>query len=160
MEILGLIDTLESIILDGFKVPMTKKTLVDEEKVLSVIDKIRLVVQGGGDFAKKVIDKRAPSAAPTPKQASIDYPEARKEVEKMKEGIQASTDPEEKAVEIIENAYKIAKEVRMGADKYADDILSNLELTSGRILRTVRAGRQRLNKNTGSSSFMAESETK
>ncbi|MFC1559489.1 hypothetical protein ACFLZ2_02720 [Candidatus Margulisiibacteriota bacterium] len=161
MEILGLIDTLESMILDGFKVPLTKKTMIDEEKVLSVIDKIRLVVQGGGDFVKKVIDKRSTTtaAAPTPlthKQASIDYAEARKEVEKVKETMPATSNSEEKAVEIIENAYKIAKEVRMGADKYADEVLANLELTSGRVLRAVKAGRQRLNKYTGSSSLMED----
>jgi len=158
MEILGLIDTLESMVLDGFKIPMTKKTLIDEEKVLSVIDKIRLVVQGGGDFVKKVIDKRGTSAAP--RQASIDFAEARKEVEKVKESIPITAAPEEKAVEIIENAYRIAKEVRMGADKYADEVLSNLEITSGRVLRAVRAGRQRLGKYTGSTAFMPESENK
>lgn len=157
MEILGLIDTLESMILDGFKVPMTRKTIIDEEKVLSVVDKIRLVVQGGGDFVKKVIDKRAVSAAP--KQASIDFAEARKEVEKVKESIPAASNPEEKAVEIIENAYRIAKEVRMGADKYADEVLSNLELTSGRVLRSVKAGRERLSKYTSAPSFIPESES-
>ena len=53
---------------------------------------------------------------------------------------------EGKATDIIENAYKIAKEVRMGADKYADEVLSNLEATSSRILRAVKAGRSRLNR--------------
>lgn len=48
MEILGLLDTLESMILEGFRVPLTKKTMIDEEKVLQVVDKIRLVAQGGG----------------------------------------------------------------------------------------------------------------
>ena len=50
MEILGLIDTLESMILEGFRVPLTKKTMINEEKVLQVIDKIRLVAQGGGSL--------------------------------------------------------------------------------------------------------------
>jgi hypothetical protein len=34
----------------------------------------------------------------------------------------------------------------MGADKYADEVLSNLEATSSRILRSVKAGRTRLGK--------------
>ena len=58
MEILGLLDTLESMILEGFKIPLTKKTLINEDKILQVIDKIRLVSQGGGDFVKKAIEKR------------------------------------------------------------------------------------------------------
>jgi len=129
MEILGLLDTLESIILDGTKVPFTKKVMVDEEKVLSIIDKIRLAVQGGADFVKKAIASEARAEVP-------------EKEEKPKE--------EAKAVEILEQAYQMAKEIREGADKYADEVLANLEATSTRILRTIRAGRERLAKTTGS----------
>jgi hypothetical protein len=140
MEILGLLDTLESTILEGFKVPMTKKTLINEDKVLQIIDKIRLVSQGGGEFVKKAIDKR-----PFPvKQETIEFVEARKDIEKLRDMSQHVTSGEEKATDIIENAYKIAKEVRMGADKYADEVLASLEATSSRILRAVKAGRSRL----------------
>lgn len=142
MEILGLLDTLESMILEGFKVPLSGKTMINEDKVLQVIDKIRLVVQGGGDLVKKAINKRGFP----PKQESMEFVEARKELEKVKENIPASSDIDDKATDIIENAYKIAKEVRMGADKYADEVLSNLEATSSRILRAVKAGRARLGK--------------
>ncbi len=140
MEILGLLDTLESMILEGFRIPLTRKTIIDEEKVLQVADKIRLVAQGGGELVKKAIDKRTVP----PKQETIEFVEARKEMEKVKEGLPVTADSEDKATEIIENAYKIAKEVRMGADKYADEVLSNLEVTSSRILRSVKAGRSRL----------------
>lgn len=124
MEILGLLDTLESIILDGTKIPFTKKIMVDEEKILSIIDKIRLVIQGGSDFAKKAI--------------------AREELR----GAEAEERPREeaKAVEVLEQAYQMAKEVREGADKYADEVLANLEAASTRILRTIKAGRERLAK--------------
>jgi len=144
MELLGLLDTLESMILEGFKIPLSGKTVINEEKVLQVVDKIRLVVQGGGDLVKKAIEKKS---AP-PKQESIEFMQSRKEVDKVKEEISPLTSSEEKATEIIENAYKIAKEVRMGADKYADEVLSNLEATSSRILRAVKAGRTRLGKFT------------
>jgi len=121
---------------------MTKKTVINEEKILQVIDKIRLVSQGGGDMVKKALDKR-----PTPaKQETMEFVTARKEMERVKEGLPAMSQSEDKATEIIENAYKIAKEVRMGADKYADEVLTNLESTSSRILRAVRAGRARLGK--------------
>jgi hypothetical protein len=143
MEILGLLDTLESMILEGFRIPLTKKTVINEEKVLQVVDKIRLVAQGGGELVKKAIDKRT---APPPKQETIEFAEARKEVERVKEGLSSGAENEDRATEIIESAYKIAKEVRMGADKYADEVLSNLEATSSRILRAVKAGRTRLGK--------------
>lgn len=142
MEILGLLDTLESMILEGFRIPLTKKTIINEEKVLQVTDKIRLVVQGGGGLVKEAIGKKPVP----PKQESMDFVEARKDLERVKEMLPMTSDNDDKATEIIESAYKIAKEVRMGADKYADEVLSNLEATSSRILRSVKAGRTRLGK--------------
>ena len=145
MEILGLLDTLESMILEGFRIPMTKKTVINEEKILQVVDKIRLVVQGGGDLVRSAIGKKQVTSAP-PKQETIEFVTARGEVEKVKQELSPMSEGDMKATEIIENAYKIAKEVRMGADKYADEVLSNLEATSSRILRAVKAGRSRLGK--------------
>ncbi|MFA4967583.1 MAG: hypothetical protein WC624_05125 [Candidatus Margulisiibacteriota bacterium] len=125
MKVLGLLDTLESVILDGFKFPLTKKVMVNEEQVLKIIDKIRLVLQGGDEFQKteKVERKVEISMAPA---------EALPETDKGK------------ATEIVQQAYLLAKEIREGADKYADEVLSNLELSTSRVLRTIKAGRDRL----------------
>jgi len=134
MEILGLLDTLESMILDGTKVPFTKKVMVNEEKLLSVIDKIRLVIQGGSDFAKKAIAHEEGRGGSGSTEESAERDERTRE--------------ESKAVEVIEQAYQMAKEIRDGADNYADEVLANLEATSTRILRTIKAGRERLTKTT------------
>jgi len=145
MEILGLLDTLESMILDGFKIPMTKKIIVNEEKVLSVIDKIRLVVQGGEDFAKRAIDRKGGKG----EDISEVEEKAKKSVTKLLERGEKSEEAEGRAIEVLQQAYQIAREVRQGADKYADEVLSNLEAASSRVLRTVRAGRERLKKFKG-----------
>lgn len=139
MEILGLLDTLESIILDGTKIPFTKKLIVDEEKVLNIIDKVRLVVQGGGGFAKEALASRMVAKAEareTRDDSNLSTPAE----------LEGKTREEAKAVEVLQQAYQMAKEIREGADKYADEILANLEATSTRILRTLKAGRDRLTK--------------
>jgi len=140
-KILGLLDTLETIVLDSTKVPFTKKILVDEEKLLAIIDKIRLVMQGGVDFSKK---QKPESTEGSSEMASSSTAETLEREGRPKE--------EAKAVEVIEKAYQMAKEIRAGADKYADEVLANLEATSTRILRTVKAGRERLDKTTDSGS--------
>lgn len=141
MEILGLLDTLESLILDGTKIPLTKKALVDEERVLALIDKIRLVCQGGGGFAKEAIAS----------QKGLAREEEREDVREAQsppapEVIEGRSKDEAKAVEVLQQAYQMAKDIREGADKYADEVLANLEATSTRILRTIKAGRDRLTK--------------
>jgi|GEM_PF-363994 len=151
MEILGLIDALESIILDGFKIPLTKKTVVNEEKILAVVDKIRLVVQGGEDFAKKAISRGGGGEAEPVREKPEDRSreKARQSVTKLLERGDQSEEAEGRSIEVLQQAYQIAREVRQGADKYADEVLSNLEATSSRILRTVQAGRDRLKRFKG-----------
>ena len=136
MEILGLLDTLESLILDSAKIPFTKKAVVDEDKLLAIIDKIRLVIQGGADFAKTAIGRSGATNS------------AETAPETMSPELEGKTRQEAKAVEVIEQAYRLAKEVREGADKYADEVLANIEATTTRVLRTVKAGRDRLAKTT------------
>jgi hypothetical protein len=137
MEVLGLLDTLESMILDGTKIPFTKKVLINEEKILAVIDKMRLVIQGGGGLAKEAIASKKGARddvrAANEKRGGIE-----------KELIEGRSQDEAKAVEVLQQAYQMAKEIREGADKYADEVLANLEATSTRILRTIKAGRDRL----------------
>lgn len=127
MKILGLLDTLESVIMEGFKIPLTKKTMLNEEELLCLIDKMRLVIQEG--------DMKPQEKA-----------EAEAEGIRDEEG---PKDDSQRAADIVKEAYEIAKEVRSGADRYADDVLSNLELTSSRVLRTISAGRMRLSKTVG-----------
>jgi hypothetical protein len=139
MEILGLLDTLEATIMDGFKIPMTKKTIVNEEQVLILIDKMRMVAKGGS--AKDRIDQERGRGVQGEQPARSAAPESDLPPEIMSSPDKASS------AEMIQQAYQIAKEIREGADKYADEILSNLEQTSTRILRTINAGRDRLKKN-------------
>lgn len=131
MEILGLLDTLESVIVDSPRFPFSKKVMVTEDEVLKIIDKIRLVIQGGGGTARSAIGR------------GEGHEGAVVEVTEMEK---SALGRENKAVEVIEQAYQMAKEIREGADKYADEVLANLEATSTRILRTIKAGRDRLTK--------------
>ena len=139
MEILGLLDTLESMILDGPRIPLTKRIIINEEKILAVIDKMRLVAQGGGGFAKEAIASKGARAEGRGTEVEVVSSES-KEIPDVK------SQEEAKAVEILQQAYQMAKEIREGADKYADEVLANLEATSTRILRTIKAGRDRLTK--------------
>jgi cell division septum initiation protein DivIVA len=144
MEILGLLDTLESMILDGTKIPFAKRVVINEEKVLAVIDKMRLVIQGGGGFAKGAI---ASQGAEEEGGKDVRRETGRKMPRlENREMIEGRSEDEAKAVEVLQQAYEMAREIREGADKYADEILANLEATSTRILRTVKAGRDRLTK--------------
>ena len=111
------------------------------------------MIQGGSDFAKKAIDKdrgrmmaNGGSSQQEPPVKNIPQQTIVSEKPTLPSDIQISPE-KEKSTEIIQQAYQLAKQIREGADNYADEVLSNLELTSSRILRTIKAGRERLDKN-------------
>ncbi len=133
-RILGLLDTLESMICDSTKIPFTGKTVINESAILQIIDKIRLVAQSDDKILPKRRDHEPQQAVRTVE--SID----------LSQTPPSNEDSEAKAIQLIQQAYQVSKEIRGGADKYADEVLSNLEATTTRILRAVKNGRLRLSK--------------
>ncbi len=145
-RILGLLDTLESMICDSPKLPFIGKTLINESSILQLIDKIRLVAQSEDkSFVKQ------------PKG------ESSQQIVKSAETIDLSQLPpsdenhEAKAIQLIQQAYQISKEIRVGAEKYADEVLANLEATATHILRTIKNGRIKLSKSITESAKESQS---
>ncbi len=99
-HILGLLDTLESIVLESQKVPLTKKVVVEEERVIELIDKIRNTVKSNGEVV----------------QQSVSVEESQRRIAEIGPDTQ---------LEELEKAKKIKK----GAEDYAKYVLTNLQLT-------------------------------
>ncbi len=56
---------------------------------------------------------------------------------------------EREAADILEEARVREREVRLGAEDYADEVLSTLEVNLGKFLSAVQRGRERLQRGTG-----------
>ena len=97
-EVLGLVDAIESLILESKKIPMTEKVIIEEQEILKLTDKIRLVIKTNGSVIKQSVDLNATATQVQPPQSKI---------------------------EIEQNEVKEMKE---GADQYADYVFSNLQL--------------------------------
>lgn len=109
-HIYGMLDALESIVLDGKKVPFSDKILLDEKQLLSLIDKIRLSIKSEAEVIKNSLSRNAKAIEKEAPVSKIETP-------------QISTEES-----ILENAYKEAGSIRKGADEYADFVLANLQL--------------------------------
>jgi len=101
-KILGLLDVLESNVLEGKKVPLTEKVMVDEKEIINIIDKIRSVVQSEDVIQHNIQVK------------PVDEFKAMQQQEKA--DIQTNSEIEK------------AKKIKEGAQEYAQYILSNLQL--------------------------------
>lgn len=133
--LLGLLEALESAILESPKVPFTDRTIIEETKILEIIDKIRMVVQSGPETARESIETKEEVAA-----VALPAQEVKEAAQKPSTFFEA----QEKANEIIKKSKELARQLKFDADKYADQVLANLALTVTKILRAVENGRQRL----------------
>jgi cell division septum initiation protein DivIVA len=51
---------------------------------------------------------------------------------------------ESQAADILDKARQQEREIRLGAEDYADEMLANLEVNLGKLLTAVQRGRDRL----------------
>ena len=107
-KILGLLDALESIILDSKKVPLSTKIMVDEAPLIEIIDKVRITLRSEELNNQHKINREV-EHQPVSSEKNLQQLDTQKKY--------------------IEDELKKINKLREGADDYAKYILSNLQLT-------------------------------
>ncbi len=117
-EIFGLIDSLEATILEGKKLPFSDKVILEEHKILQLVDKIRLIIKSNGTIVKRSVDltKRSepdtiPQEVIPPKVVIPQTPTARAQSDKY-----------------LQDAKEESEKIKAGAHEYADYVMANLQL--------------------------------
>jgi hypothetical protein len=144
MDILHLVDRLEELFNESSPMPLTHKVMVDEERMLDLIDQMRLAVPDEIKKAQQIINQRDRIIA----QA---HEEANRTIELSKEQSQKLVDRDEiveratqRAEEIKRQAQEETLQIKKEADFYAIDSLEHLEIELSKILSQVRNGIQTL----------------
>jgi len=144
MDILHLVDRLEELFNESSSLPLTHKVLVDESRMLDLIDQMRLAIPDEIKKAQQVITQKERIIA----QA---HEEANRTIELSKEQSQKLVERDEivqKASMVADEIKKQAKDetrlIRKEVDLYAVDSLEHLEMELTRILTQVRNGIQTL----------------
>jgi hypothetical protein len=140
MDIMFLLERLESQIATGTGVPRTRKVLVDKDAVLDLIDQLRVAVPEEIHAAKRINaeserimekanDEAARVTARAQEQATFLIGER---------GLLEAAQAEGR--QIIADAHDVADGVRLGADVYAGQILSTLEVEVRKALAGIEKG--------------------
>lgn len=140
MDIMFLLERLESQIATGTGVPRTRKVLVDKDAVLDLIDQLRVAVPEEVHAAKRINaeseriiekanDEAARITARAQEQATFLIGER---------GLTEAAQAEGRR--IIAEANDAADGVRLGADEYAAQILSTLEAEVHKALAGIEKG--------------------
>jgi vacuolar-type H+-ATPase subunit H len=127
MDVMALIDRIEEAMDTGRSLPLMRGRLVDIEKVYEIIDEIR------GNFLEEA-----------EKEANRILEEARDRADAMASEQEVVRRAAEQAATILDDARQQEREIRLGAEDYADEMLANLEVNLGKLLTAVQRGRDRL----------------
>jgi cell division septum initiation protein DivIVA len=144
MDIMALVDRIEEALDTGRSVPLARGRLIDVEKVYEIIDEIRANFPDELKQARWIVKERQEMLEEAEKEANRVLEEARDRAESMASEQEVVRRANEQANSIMENARQDEREVRLGAEDYADEMMANLEVNLGKLLTAVQRGRDRL----------------
>lgn len=167
MEIVQLVDKLEEMVGQARKMPMTGRSMVDAERLLELVDQMRLALPRNLHEAREVLERREQIVNQTMLDARRIRATAEGDARALVEESELMKSAKRRADEIIEEAGHKAERIisvsqqearrrQEGADAYCREILDKAEEQLNAVLESVRAGQRVLNPMTDFAPQMGE----
>jgi cell division septum initiation protein DivIVA len=144
MDIMALVDRIEESMDAGRSVPLARGRLIDTDKVYEIIDEIRGSFPDELKQARWIVKERQEMLEEAEKEANRILEEARDRAQALANETEVVRLAEAQAADILDKARTQEREIRLGAEDYADEMLANLEVNLGKLLTAVQRGRDRL----------------
>lgn len=124
-----MIDELEEVLAEGRKVPFSGRLMIDEERILDIIDRMRIALPEELKRARRVIQEQERLLA-----------EAQSRVQQVLEERGLTEAIEAERARLLQQAEGEAAQVRAGADEYARQVLEELDDRLVKLTTSVRNG--------------------
>jgi cell division septum initiation protein DivIVA len=144
MDIMALIDRVEEIVDNAKGVPFTNQKMVEPDAVYEIVDEIRAQYPDELKQARWIVKERQEMLEEAEKEANRILEEARERAQALASEQEVVRLAESQAADILDKARQQEREIRLGAEDYADEMLANLEVNLGKLLTAVQRGRDRL----------------
>jgi cell division septum initiation protein DivIVA len=127
MDILQLIDRLEELFNDAKAVPFTHNVVVDEDRMLELIDQMRIAIPEEVKKAQQVVAQRDRVMAQAQEEANRTLQLSRDKAEQMVDRDIIVQEAQRRAEQILSQARADAEATRTDADNYVLDTLMKLQ---------------------------------
>jgi vacuolar-type H+-ATPase subunit H len=144
MDVLVLLDKLDDLVQNAKPVPLTDQVRVDKEEIYDIIDQMRSTIPEQITEARRIVKERQEMLAEAERETERIVKEARERQERLISDDEIINQAEHAAEDIVEDARGREREIRLGAEDYADEILNTLEVNLSKLIATVQRGRDRL----------------
>jgi hypothetical protein len=133
IELDDLIDELEDVLAEGQRIPFTSRLMVDEERMLDIIDRMRVAVPEEIKQARRVVQEQ---------ERLLEEAQSRVQQALDEQGLLSAVESERERLLLL--ASQEAADVRAGADEYAREVLQELDDRLIQLLNSVRSGLESL----------------
>jgi len=144
VDILDLLDQLEEVLGAGSHLPLTSRTLVDEQEILDILDQIRVSIPDEIKAARRVNQEREQVLTDARAEADRLLREADGHVADRLAEHHLVRAAESRAGDIEERAMEEAERMRRETDAYAQRVLEKLREQVNQVTQSVERGLQEL----------------
>lgn len=144
MDILHLVDRLEELFNESRAVPFTRNVVVDEDKMLDLIDQMRVTIPEEVKKSQQLVSQRERILAQAQEEANRIVQLAREKADQMVEREAIVKSAQNRADQILAQARNDAAATRHDADDYVIDSLQRLDAEVTRLNTQVRNGLRKM----------------
>jgi cell division septum initiation protein DivIVA len=144
VDVLVLIDKLDHLVDQAKAVPLTDQVRIDREEIWEILDQMRATIPDEIKQARWIVKERQEMLGEAKREAERIVQEARDIAQREASQQEIVRLAERQATQILDAAKQREREVRLGAEDYADQILATLETNLGKFLSAVQRGREQL----------------
>ena len=144
MDVLELIDELRDLVHGAKRVPLSDEVRVDKEKLSGLLDRMRSTIPEEIEQARWIVTEREEMLAEAKREAERIVEEAHRRQSQLVAEHQLIRLAERAAQDIIDATRVREREIRLGAEDYAAEILDTLEVNLSKFMAAVQRGRERL----------------
>lgn len=144
MDIQHLVDRLEQTLSESRRIPLTPTLWVNEEKIFSIIDQMRVAIPEEVKRANRIETEKERILAQAKEEAERIRQLARQEAAELVKRDQVTVAAQQRADALLERARREADTIHHEADLYVMDVLAKLEEDLLRSLSVVRNGLRKL----------------
>ncbi len=140
MDILQLIDRLEELFNQSKNIPLTHNVMVDEDRMLDIIDQMRIAIPEEVKKAQQLLGQRDRVLAQAQEEANRTLEIARQKADQLVAKDMIAAEAQRRAEHFLVQARSEAEVIRAEADDYVMDSLNQLQAELERISNQVRNG--------------------
>lgn len=140
MDILQLIDRLEELFNESKSIPLTRNVMVDEDRMLDIIDQMRIAIPEEVRKAQQLLGQRDRLLAQAQEEANRTLELARQKADQMVTKEMIAQEAARRAELIVTQARTESENIRGDADAYAMNSLTQLQDELERISNQVANG--------------------